>query len=383
MSDQALLTRRHASLASMAETLQNHYHSSFDIVRPAKQLRMVEGDLQIEGVVQPQLHPDGVSPAASGVFHPTEVCDSKIAEKLQIPRQYLRRMRTEGTLDLLSRNVNTWLRQAPDERYLVRTFRDAEGRTGVARSLLSARYKINYNYDVLLAMLDGIRATGIEATIAQCDLTERRLYVRVQAPQVRVLAPRLLRNYRSPFSGALGVDNPVVFAGFTFTNSETGHGAFQITPQITVQICDNGMTLTKDAFREVHLGSELGNGPVRWSQDTQQAMTTALRKQARDAVHTFLDTSFVKAKLAQIEEQAVVPIDEVEPTLEHVGTKLSFSQDEQRDILNHFVRGGDCSAGGVLHAVTSAAQTQQDADAAYDMERKAVPAMGIAAAMHR
>ena len=56
------------------------------------------------------------------------------------------------------------------------------------------------------------------------------MYVRVVCEQVRVLAPALLAGYRSPFTGAAGADNPVVFAGFVITNSETGCGAFSLVP---------------------------------------------------------------------------------------------------------------------------------------------------------
>ena len=48
--------------------------------------------------------------------------------------------------------------------------------------------------------------------------------------------------------------------------------------------------------------------------------------------------------------------------------------------LAHFIRGGDITAGGVMHAVTSVAQTLPDADAAHDMESAALRALEVAAA---
>lgn len=44
---------------------------------------------------------------------------------------------------------------------------------------------------------------------------------------------------------------------------------------------------------------------------------------------------------------------------------------------------GDCTSGGVLHAVTSAAQRVDNADTAYEMERKGLQAMSLAAAHAR
>jgi hypothetical protein len=66
-------------------------------------------------------------------------------------------------------------------------------------------------------------------------------------------------------------------------------------------------------------------------------------------------------------------------TLEHVGQTLRFPAEVQETILTHFVRGGDTTSGGVLHAVTSAAQTLPDADLAYQLERHGLEAMSLAA----
>ena len=56
---------------------------------------------------------------------------------------------------------------------------------------------------------------------------------------------------------------------------------------------------------------------------------------------------------------------------------------QQATILDHFIDGGDRTCGGVLHAVTSAAQTLADADDAYDMERRGLAAMTLAASFQR
>ena len=49
--------------------------------------------------------------------------------------------------------------------------------------------------------------------------------------------------------------------------------------------------------------------------------------------------------------------------------------------MAHFIRGGDLTAGGILHAVTSAAQAQADADTAHEMEAAGLRALEIAAAL--
>ena len=67
--------------------------------------------------------------------------------------------------------------------------------------MLSDSYKVIDNLDALMATLDGIRQAGTGVQFDGLDLTERRLYARVVAPQIRAWAPALLAGYRSPFGG--------------------------------------------------------------------------------------------------------------------------------------------------------------------------------------
>jgi hypothetical protein len=372
--DSIALTTRNATLADLAALLRDQQARKVDVVAHARAIRAEGGRLILDGT-DPQLTAEGVT-MTRGAYTPTEVCDQGLADKLGIPSAYLRRLRAEHT-GLYDANVTGWLTRT-DKRYLVRGLRGDRG-GGVARAFLSDAYRIVDNLDVLLAALDGIRQAGTPVTIEGCDLTERRMYVRVVSDAVRALAPALLRGYRSPFTGAAGADNPVVFGGFVLTNSETGCGAFTLTPRLTVQVCRNGMTITKDALRAVHLGGRMDEGVIRWSHDTQQRNLALVTAQARDAVTTFLDTGYVQAKIAEMTDAASRPVDDPEEAVKVVAQRLRFTDAQQHAILNHFIRGTDISAGGVMHAVTSVAQTLDDADAAYDLEAQAVRAMELAA----
>jgi len=299
-----VLTTRNATLADLADLLQRQHADKLDVVVPAAAIRSVAGELHITGIGEPVLSADGVT-TGDGVFRPTAICDAGLAEKLNIPLAYLRRLR-ERHVHLFDANVNVWLGEDPGRRFLVRTLRGQDG-PGIARALVSDSYRMVDNLDVLLAVLAGIRESGAVTQVTSADLTERRMYVRVQSADVAVHAPALLGNYISPFTGARGADNPLVFAGFIVTNSETGHGSFSITPRITVQVCNNGITISRDAMREVHLGARLAEGVVRWSAATQQAALDLVTRQAADAVATVLDRGYVKRTIAGIQEQAGTP----------------------------------------------------------------------------
>ncbi|MFB6854909.1 DUF932 domain-containing protein [Streptomyces sp. NPDC056341] len=372
---------RNADLADLVCILEDGQRRKLDVIVPASALRMREGNVHVEGV-ESQITWDGVTDV-DGIYRPTAVADEGISDKLRIPLAYLRRMRAEN-VQLLDENVNAWMQREPERRFMLRAFR-GENSTGMpgeglARALLSDSYKLMDNLDMLLAALDGVTESGHPTRITGCDLTDRRMYVRVESEAVAVQARSLLRGYRSPFDGRSGDELPMISAGFVITNSEVGAGAYTITPRATIQVCRNGLTLTKDVMRAVHLGGKQDEGVVSWSGQTQIKTLELITSKTTDAVRTFLSREYVEAKVREMEAAAGTTLDEPTKTIEHVTKTLSIGTDTKARILSHFVRGGQMTAGGVMQAVTSTAQTLTDADQAAALEALALPALTAAAA---
>lgn len=293
-------------------------------------------------------------------------------------------MRAEN-VPLLDENVNAWLREAPERKFMLRAFRGESGpgmppAEGVARALLSDSYKLMDNFDMLLAALDGVTQSGHPTRVTGCDLTDRRMYVRIESKAVAIHAPRLLRGYRSPFDGRSGDELPVISAGFVISNSEVGSGAYTITPRAVVQVCRNGLTQSKDVMRAVHLGGKQDEGVVSWSNETERKTLELIKSKTADAVRTFLSREYVEAKVREMEDAAGKELAEPTQTIEHVTKTLSIGNEAKDKILAHFVRGGQMTAGGVMQAITSTAQTLTDADQAAALEALAVPALTAAAA---
>ena len=303
----------------------------------------------------------------------------------------------------MGRQRNGWLHgndlagyPSDDRSFLIRLFQAEGDGLGVARAVLSDSYKVIDNLDALMAALDGIRQAGIDVQFDGLDLTERRLYARVVAPQIRAYAPALLAGYRSPFGGEIYIPGrawtpgqaraaaaregrgyepgaePVLFAGFVITNSEVGEGAWSITPRIVAEICGNGLQITADVARAVHLGAKHEDGIVRYTANTLEKELALITARARDAVATFLSPQYLQSKVAQIEHKAGVPVRHPEETVRQVAKAAKFSDDMADAILAHFIRGGQLTAGGVMQAVTSVAQTLDDADTAHDLEAHAL-----------
>lgn len=397
-------TARNADLGDLLGLLRDQHARKLDVVAPATAIRAVNGRLTVTGT-DPLITEDGVT-SSDGTYVPTAVCDEGLASKLDVPVGYLKRLR-ETRPDLYDYNVNGWLHGAnarghwgdgqqattssastewvedvpavpADSRsFLVRAFRgDEPGDVGIARAFLSDRYGVIDNLDVLMAALDGVRDAGVAVEIRGGDLTDRRMVVRLTCPEVTALAPTLLRGYRSPFTGQTGEDNPVIWAGFQISNSETGGGAFTITPRLEVQVCKNGMTITKEALSKVHLGGRLDAGVVRWGQDTQEAAVTLVQKQTRDAVQTFLSPDYLTGVIGRLEEKAGETVDNHD-AVRTLAKSLRYTDEQADGILGYFTQGGQMTLGGVVNAVTAYAQTVEDGDTAYDLEARAVSLLGV------
>jgi hypothetical protein len=380
-------TTRNASLQDMVTLLQEQQARKLDIIAPATQIHSVGANLYLNGV--DGVAADGTLIEADGTYLPTSVFDQGLAEKLDIPRAYLRRLRAEAP-DIYDSNVNKWLqghkrnrngnlevlRKSDPRSFMLRLFRGQDG-DGVARAFLSNRYKAIDDLDFLMAALDGITASGVKANVVGADLSESRMYVRVAAPEIQAYAPELLKNYTSPFTGNRGADNPLVFAGFQLSNSEVGGGAWSVTPRLEFQVCKNGMTIKRDAMRGVHLGTKLEEGVIDWSEATQKKSLELVSSKVTDAVRKFLDVKYMEGVIAEAEKLSGKKIDDAVETIKVVGTKLAYDQEAQKGILAHFIDGGDRTAGGLMNAITSYSQLVQDADKAADLEGSAFQALSL------
>jgi hypothetical protein len=419
-------TLRNADLPTLAAALNDQRTRAVDLVVPARSILFRRNALIVDGV-EPMLSENGVT-EVNGLYLPTRVALEGISAKLKFPLEFAGRCRTMLHMDvadgrtLFDVNVNRLLQAQPlDARYLVRLLKSADGAPGgdgadgVMRALLSDRFRCIDNFDVVLAALRGMTEAGITDPIIEADLTERRMIVKVGVPQIATLAPKLLEGYRSPFGGhdasvvrrdgregGLGGWTPervanasrgegqtiegggeTVFAGFVISNSEVGGGGFNITPRLVIRLCNNGLTIAAEALKRVHLGAQMDAGVVDWSEETARRNLALVASQTADAVRKFISPDYLNAKVAELEADAATPLTDAQTVIATVSKSLGFSEVEATNILAHFIQGGQMTAGGVMQAVTSAAQLHEDGDDAWAMEAKGIPAMHAAVAAMR
>ena len=392
---------RNSDLGDLVPILQREHDVQLDAVVPAQAITSIGGVLHVAGLGVFGDTLETIDQPGPGQFIPTAAMDGQIAESLGVPVKYLRRLRAER-IDLYDINVNAWLQGragdpdglpeiGPDGRsFLFRSFRDPEGGLGIGRALLSDHYKRLDNLDFLLGALRGVKDSGVSCLIKSCDLTENRMTVRFMCPEVQIVAQTLLENYRNPFTGTergighyrpihdSGGTEPIMYAGFKISNSETGGGATVIVPEVTVKVCMNGLTITTDMMRSIHLGGRNEEGIVDWSARSERLALELVQSKTADAVATFVNYDYLAKVVERLEAKASKRLEDPGKVVEIVSKQLSFTEQEQAELLNLFVAGGQVTSGGILQAVSALAQVVPDADRASDLEGMAIQAMELA-----
>ena len=361
---------RNSDLAELVSVLQDSNAQKLDIVAPSSALFMND-DAQI---VVSDAEPEGVTPtgeiiSSDLIVDPGEIFTEGISERLQIPIKYVKRMRDEKPA-LYATNVNAWLADDPTRPHLVRCYKREDGSV-FGRALLSDRYDRIDDFDVLVGALDAVKEVVPSAIVERADLTERKMRVRITAPEISANIANLVGRYAPVGLGRRGEDFPLLFAGIVIENSETGCGAYSIVPSATVQVCKNGLTRTQDAMRKIHLGSKLEQGRIDWSDETRRMNLELIRSQSRDAVKLFLSAEMLDRFVEDMTTAAGLTIEHPRKTVERIAKVLAFTEEQSDSILGHFLGGADTSALGMAQALTFASQSF-DAETAARIEDEAL-----------
>lgn len=339
-------------LTSLVELLEDQHTRKQDMVMRGSTITYRDGKLHVEQ--GPGLFTD---------YTPTSLCHDQIAAKLGIPVKYYERM-MESYPELLEYNINMWLAKDQKVKYLLRCFGNDGG--GVARALLSDRFHILDNHDVLFSALQAIKEMGVKVKIDKAEVTDKRMYLHVSCPEVETQAEEFLKNYLKS-NDAVG--NGIV-SGLVITNSEVGLGTFEIRPRAVIVKCNNGLIMKDESYKRVHLGTRMDEGSVEWSDRTKKKNFELVMSQTQDAVKTFLSEKYLGKMIERIADAHQIALEHPIDTIQNVCKELGIGEEHKRDILKYFVEDGDPRASGVFQAVTRSAQNM-GADAQWEIETAA------------
>lgn len=367
--------KRNVTINELVQELQTQNIKKSDLVIPAKCLTMEQGQLVITNCggnseLDKILYETGISTSDGGHkvrLDCLDVLDAHLSDKLGIPARYFQKMR-EGHHSLLDENVTYWL-QNNSSSYLLRTFIDKDGGSGVARALLSDRFKVIDNYDILLTVLGAIKESGLNVKIDNdsCDLSDKRMYVRFTVPDVEINAPELLKNYRP--NGKQVDTGDGIISGFVISNSEVGHGSLSIMPRAVVLKCRNGMVRADERFAQRHLGAKMNEyETIQWSDTSKQKNLELIMSQIKDCIKLYASEEYLGKFISETIEKGTKELAHPMDAVKNVTQSLGMSEEKQSDILNFFIKSGDMTSFGLVQSVTLFAGQTENPDERYDLE---------------
>ena len=171
--------KRHTTLAELVNELKDQNMQKKDFVVPANLLSMENGQLVVNNYnaddsLSKLLKEVGIESESDNklILNCLPILHQNLSDKLDIPRRYYNRIQTLEETQLIDSNVTHWLKNMKGNIFL-RTFINKDENKGYARAILSDRYNVIDNFDVLFATLEAVKESGLNLKIEDngCDLT--------------------------------------------------------------------------------------------------------------------------------------------------------------------------------------------------------------------
>jgi hypothetical protein len=318
------------NLVDLVEELKRQKLNSFDIVAEDDEIYVIAHEKLglMLGVID------------HGRWPLTEWAHTQLAEKTGIPKKYYDRMREAREFELLADNVNTWLQ---DERRLIRIL-DCK-----VRAILSDRYRIIDNYDLVFLALDEFqKKETIE--IHRIDLTETMLYIKAID---RTLTDAIK-------------EEDIVYGGLIIRNSEVGASALRIEPFILRKVCSNGLILQR-TLKKIHLGRQITeiDDEIGWSDETKELEDKTFWSKVRDIIRATFDKQIFQSWAEKLKESTKIEIKKPMEAVDNIVGHLGLSEEQKQKLLMHF---SEPTKYGLINAVTNLASQIKNVDEQVRLE---------------
>lgn len=277
--------------------------------------------------------------------HPlTQWAHGQLSDKVQIPQKYYGRMIEAKNFDLLADNVNAWL--PTEDKRMIRIL------DGNIRAILSDRYRVLDNYDLVFLALDEFAKAG--ADIHKLNLTESHLFVKAVTPKLR------------------GEIRPgdIVQGGLIIKNSEVGASRFAVEPFVLRLKCTNGLVISQ-GYSRVHLGKRKEEGEFSWSSETINLENQAIWSAVRDVIQQTFDPASFAAVVEKLKNNADTPVKEPVQAVSNVVTAIGLTEATKEMLLKNFLEEKDYTQWGMTNALTATARQFPAPDDQVNLETRA------------
>ena len=292
-----------------------------------------------------------------------ETAHRQLGTHLGIPWRYYEKMLQEGP-DLLSHNVNHWLRRGEPVQRMLRTL------DGKARAFLSNRYRPIDNFEIVTTVLPLIMEMR-GARFESSQITENYMYLKIVNPEL---------------TGEVRVGD-VVQSGIVISNSETGLGAVSVQPLVYRLVCRNGMVVndSRVSTRRNHVGraNSTDENFALYSKETLEADSKAFMLKIQDSVKAAVDEArFVKVlDIMRESTQARLDTTDIPALVKVTSSSFNLTDAEGKGILQHLIEDADYTLYGLANAITRQSQDVDDYDRASKLEAVGYDVMTMSPAM--
>lgn len=239
--------------------------------------------------------------------HPlTPWAHGQLAEKVQIPQKYYSRMLDTKNFGLLADNVNTWL--PTEDKRMIRIL------DGNIRAILSDRYRVLDNYDLMFLALDEFAKAGAE--VHKLNLTESHLFI-------KAVTPRLQGEVRP---------GDTVQGGLVLRNSEVGASRFAVEPFVLRLRCTNGL-IVSEGYSRVHLGRRKEEGEFNWSSETIYLENQAIWSAVRDVIRNTFDPASFESIVARLKNNAETSVSSPVQAIDNIVTHIGLTEATKEMLL--------------------------------------------------
>jgi len=273
-----------------------------------------------------------------GSYGLTEHAHEQLSQIIDIPKRYYDRLRT-GNPDLLCMNINRWI----DKPCMFRILDDR------IIAVMSDRYLIIDNYDILMCALDTIKKMhhhGVE--VSSCELTDTKMYIKMLQPcnTFEIL------------------ENEKIVPGIAVQNSEVGSGAFRADMYIAMEKYGSGMIGEQPRHR-THKGKKIDPGIV----NNNETRDGPLWQWVSNLIDTAFDPKPLNRWVTMIRNNAETITEKPIETVDQLSSDYRLSEQQKTSTLNYFLQLGDRTKLSLAKAVAMTAKECDDTDNAIALER--------------
>ena len=347
------------TLSTLLQQVQEQANRSQDFLAPTDQLQLMTGD-RGDGSNVSQIIMEQAGGMPTQILTANDVAFDQIAQRAGLDVRTARRLQQGYSVEF-DGLINAIWRKEPAVR-MIRTY-DNGNNTGIARAVVSDKFKTFDNAHLLNAALPQLMESDAQWRVVNGTVTDKRLYLRLKSEVI---------------TGEGAAVGDIMALGIGMSNSEVGCGSINVYQMFWTLACLNGMQ-TEKRTRKSHITGARGDADT-WgllSDEAKDADNHSLSLQIRDLTAAYASRESFDEVLEKMRQAHADPINgSPQVAVESLGKVLALTKKETASVLDGLLAtigqagytGQPVTRATMVNAVTAVAH-QADADTVDDWQK--------------